>query len=369
MHVREMSSAEEEEETDEEEEQYRQSCTVGILTSLAFLAGIILLLVSIFAVKSHELWVIDRLVKFEFRDSDVVVLTTRRIFMLLLGVSAAVMIVCLVGLIASLTRHKKLASAFTTPTAILALISLFSGLQAFERKALVEPIIFDLVDDLCNFTTYVRLGRNIPCEWEDDFASEPPSDCNEFCQGRVQSLSSLDGCDILPDLCGAFSYAEVGCDEQGRSKDMYSTDATSDECATKCDDDIACTGYLHDGGSTCVLTAGVEAQHPSPEWQAETSSTLNVSSGAISWQCFEREAPVALTDFESYGTRLAWSTVVLGAVLMLTACSSTCLLYDTHVKRRGKPTARNLGMLMCCPCCASDRHQKWKTAMAEDGYD
>jgi len=279
---------------------------------------------------------------------------------------------CIVCCLAVYTKHKKLAATFTSPTATLALVSVLAGVQAFQRKALVEPVIYDLVEDLCNFTTYVRLGRNIPCDWQADFASEPLSECNDFCQARVESLSSLDGCDILPDLCGAFSYNQVSCEDQVVSQQMYSTEAALGGCASKCDDDIACTGYMHNG-STCVLTAGVETQHPPPDWQLESPESVSPGAGETSWTCFERETPVALEDFESYGTGLAWMTVILGAILLVAACSSMMLLYDANVKRRGKPTARNLAMLMCCPCCAGERHQKWRTATLdeeeEDGGD
>jgi len=353
---------------------------VVCLAAVSLMAGVLLAAVSFAGLRSEALWTIDRIVVFNVawqggRGTLLPLLTTRRIFKILVGVGLVVSAAAVVGILGARTRHKSLVCTYVALASTLSAVTLMGGVQAIQRKSVVEPLVHREVMDLCNATRYIRLSSAMGCKWASAYApSEVPS-CGNICQWRVDVFGQMRGCAVMPRLCTSFFYEElnpgmgasdcVAAISQTGSA-MYGASEGRAACQDLCDKDIRCAAYAYSSASLakpelCLLGAGVASAHPSPEWSAfllPTEATAFLSGGS-NLQCYRRTEPRVLDDFRTHGTRLAVTTLTLGLILAVSTVNSCRLMYNVNMRRRGKPSATELGAMMCCPCCAQETHSKF----------
>lgn len=76
--------------------------------------------------------------------------------------------------------------------------ALLSGPRGLAQpKVVSEPLIQRQVTDLCEATTYIRLGEHLPCAWaEGKFGPALTTPCGDACQLRIRMLRKLDGCEV-----------------------------------------------------------------------------------------------------------------------------------------------------------------------------
>merc|ERR1712125_260125 len=166
-----------------------------------------------------------------------------------------------------------------------------------------------------------------------------------FCEQFVLRLEKLDGCELLPELCKKFLYAELvssaDCFNQvlpklAASKNaMYgarylsrdfrgqSAEEQIDECKEQCDADIMCETFVFSDASPktenvprCLLTAGTPSLHGTAAWTKVEANGLLQYVGPEP-KCFDRTKPYVLQRFQDFGAKLAAVTIVLGIVLVI----------------------------------------------------
>mmetsp|Transcript_45322 Transcript_45322/g.129385 ORF Transcript_45322/g.129385 Transcript_45322/m.129385 type:complete len:389 (+) Transcript_45322:85-1251(+) len=367
------------------DEEEKESNRAAWLAALASLTGLVLVVVSVAAMRSGALFVVDRLVLLDAAwrgrlDTPPPVVTTRRIFEVLIFVGFLVICTSFLGIMGARTRHKSAVCTYVVFAAIFTVIMLAGGISTIQRKALVEPLIARQVVDLCNATTYIRLATQLRCKFAKSYAPSEITPCGVFCDFRANLLRQLQGCIVMPRLCEQFFYEEFRSGDcaaeiaQGGSA-IYMASETSERCRQLCDDDIRCTAYAHSGAAPakperCLLGQGVAADHPPPRWSAlAPTQAAEYLGGGGRVSCFRRTEPRVLERFRTHGTRLAVSTMVLGLVLTVSTTFSCCLMYNLNIKRRGRPTAAELALMLCCPCCARDAHRKFSKPQESDESD
>mmetsp|Transcript_102994 Transcript_102994/g.182950 ORF Transcript_102994/g.182950 Transcript_102994/m.182950 type:complete len:98 (+) Transcript_102994:318-611(+) len=90
---------------------------------------------------------------------------------------------------------------------------LVAALQAWQRKAVVEPVIGRQVEVLCNATEYVQLATGLHCSWARDYTEAQPAACTASCEWKVELLAETKACAWMPTLCKAFSYEALPSSE------------------------------------------------------------------------------------------------------------------------------------------------------------
>ncbi|CAK0873024.1 unnamed protein product [Prorocentrum cordatum] len=157
---------------------------------------------------------------------------------------------------------------------------------------------------------------------------------------------------------------------------MYGASLSEAGCRAECDADIRCTAYAFSEElpgakpERCLLGQGVASLHPRPQWFAyapRDAAGFLQGGGPIS--CFRRAGPVVLDGFRSAGAWSSVATLVLSLVLAASTCGSCCHLYNLLMLRQGKPTAAELSVLMCCPCCAHRVHRQLRDPIFDSDSD
>lgn len=374
---------------EEERESSRTACAAGVV----LLAGFLLVGVSFCGLETGALFVVDKLVIFDSswhvgrgmqEASWYPEITARRIFEALLFIGFIVVLAGILGILGARTRRKELVCTYVVLASIFTVVTFFCAVEVLLRRGAVVPLIERQVRDLCNATTYMRLASHIPCKWTSSYSPAESGSCGQVCQLRTGYLRELNGCIVLPRLCEQFFYEELPSDtcataitEKDSMLYMALGIKSHSRCKELCDKDIKCEAYAYSEAAPpafperCILGQGVVGTHLPPEWAS--LSPLDVGeylSGKGSTKCFRRTDSVVLDNFRRHSARLAACTLLLGFILLGSSLRSCCLMYNVNVKRRDKPTAHELGLMMCCPCCAEEHHRRFnEPSLSEEGSD
>jgi len=311
--------------------------------------------------------------------------TTGRIYWGLSGTGVFVALAALVGIIGAKLRSRQLMATYVILAAVLTAVTTAGGISMLQRRQVVEPMVERQVLDLCNYTRYIRLARHIPCPFAASYAPSEVPPCNAFCMRRVGLLRQLRACPIMRRLCQRFFYtplsSEGGKDcaaaieEHGST--MYMAAEGEARCRELCDGDIRCTAYAYSGASKakperCLLGQAVAAEHLPPRWSpVPPPQAAEYLAGGSSLSCYRRTSPVVVETFRTHGRRLVACALILAAVLLASTVMSCCLVYTVHVHERGRPTAQELSLMMCCPCCSGDVHRQFSrpVVFSDEGSD
>jgi len=359
-----------------------ESRRTSLSAFLTLICGCLLLGVSIAGSRSDAIHTVDQLAIFEAlwpneileksahhsweRAAEAVpTFTIARIMKFLTGISVVVIAASLLGIAGTISRHKNLVCTYVLLASCLSACVLLNAAQATQRKSVAEPLIRRQVFDLCNASTYVRLGRNLNCEWSKELQSLPLTPCMDVCQWRVQLLEHMSGCSLLPRLCKKFEYqplAQEACAATVTSgKTSAEFVAGLSECQDRCDQDITCTDFAHqsamkaDSGRCTLFGRAFDLSLPSAGVFAE--KTLAQDDGDR--HCYRRVQPTVLRKFSSHEWYICVCTVALGALLVMSSACTCCLMYNVNIDRRGQPTGLELACMMFCPACADRIHRRY----------
>jgi len=358
--------------------------------------GLALAVVSSLGLRSGAIAVIDELVRLETAQTAkrqahlglhalFQLVTTGRIFWGLSGTGVLVALAALVGIIGAKLRSRQLMATYVILAAVMTAVTTAGGISVLQRRQVVEPIVERQVLDLCNYTRYIRLAKHIPCPFAASYAPSEVPPCGAFCMWRVGLLRKLHACPIMHRLCQRFFYTPLSYDggkncsaaieEHGST--MYMAAEGEVRCRELCDEDIRCTAYAYSGASRakperCVLGQAVAADHLPPRWSPiAPPKAAEYLAGGSSLSCYRRTSPVVLETFRKHGRRLVACALILAVVLLASTVISCCLVYNVNAHERGRPTAKELSLMMCCPCCSGDLHRQFSrpVILSDEGSD
>lgn len=360
-----------------DEDRWAQRMAARAWAILSLVVGALLIIVAMFGTKSEAIYLMDKVVRLDTAgpfgsemDGASHVLTTMSLVQLLLFVGLLVVVTSLLGITATQGRHKCMAAIYAFASASCAGVMLMMSMQILQRIQVTQPMMGRQVQHLCDATTYIQLGSALHCHWASKYGEVPP--CGASCSWKVAILEK--GCWLMPELCESFSYdvrpvenctSTVGL--AAGSQPLVSS-LSSGACRKACDADIKCKDFAHSSATTarpevCLLFSGTVQLHKAPEWAlVQPSQVPSYLQGETS--CWQRADPMVLTRFGRRNLLLAISTIVLALVLAVSAWSAFNLMYNMHHRRRNKPNAWQLGLLMCCPCLGP--HRKFQTMQLSD---
>lgn len=372
------ASSDTSEDSDVERNASRRTACIALLV---LFAGLLLAAESFCGLNSKSIEYIDHLAVFnavwptygqhgvwQTVVSDLVpTLTTRRVLKTLLLAGFAVAVIAVIGIVGAATRHKSLVCTYVLLACSLSGFSLAVAAQTLERRAVAVPLIHRQVLDLCNATRYFRLGAEIACPWAVSARTSEASPCNQVCKFRAKVLEHLNGCELLPNLCGKFSYEQASTnacrDLVANAKSAYISAFAPGRCKAACDADVKCKlfGYEETWGH-CLLLSAQENQHKTPQWtplRREDILERYGPNGREALNCFQKSIPLVLDEFEKQGLYLAISTAILGCLVFASSLCSCCLMYDVNMKRPREPNGMQLMVMMLFPHCTQRMQDKF----------
>jgi len=334
---------------------------------------------SILGCQSQAIYIMDKIVRMDAAgpygaDAEMAstVLTGQRIAQILLFVGLAVVLSSVSGLVASSGRHKGFAGGYVVSSLACSGIMLVTAAQVWQRKAVVEPIIARQADVLCNSTEYVQLATGLGCSWADEYSK---ASCGQSCVWKVELLAASKACGWLPILCKAFLYEALPASEcatvlgalPASSVPFFAASESTESCRQACDSDIVCTQFYSSTVKPLCLQSGLVDEHPAPKWTVIQPSQVTPYVGdAAPVNCYRRTEPDVNGRFQVQTTRLAASTLLLAVLLTVSSTCAFGMMYNLNHRRKGKPKASQLGLMMCCPCCASRLHRRFNKPEISD---
>jgi len=369
-----------------EEDEEKESGRVMALAGLTLIAGLVLLLVSLEAIHSKALFEVDRLVRYnaEYGPGDnALVITTRTLFKILVGVGFLVLFSAITGLIGAKQRNKGMVCTYVVTGAVLAMVMLTCATMALNRRSMIEPVVTKQVSELCEPATYIRLAVNMPCDWAVGLVPAGEDNATAIacgaiaCQPKIARLKNLGaaeggGCWLMQRLCKTFLY-----EEKPRAEVLVLTDPNAtvykanrsasqpwvpESCGDECNDDISCKGYIHttiDGSegapANCYLNGASRIWRVNPTaWIPMTAAAAEVEiEAAAESKSYLRTEPESIAKFQEENLRMSVVTLVLGVLITISAFVAMVLMYNVNIKRKGKHEGGSLAMMICCPCVKS----------------
>lgn len=353
------------------------------MAGIALVTGLVLAGLSYTSARSSGIQYVDRLVTFAPAAGMPPPVTTLDVLRLLEGVSVFVVLAALIGVLGGALRKKRIICTYVTLAGLLTVVMAASAHYTWQRRVAVAPAVHQRVEELCNHTRYTKFAKELNCTFASAYSDDEVEPCNEFCKVRANRLRELDGCLMMDALCNHFFYEELGTRQEcihalmdASTGTMYGASLSEAGCRAECDADIRCTAYAFSEElpgakpERCLLGQGVASLHPRPQWFAyaprDAAGFLD-GGGPIS--CFRRAGPVVLEVFRVAGARSSVITLALSLVLAVSTCGSCCHLYNLMMLRRGKPSAAELSVLMCCPCCAHRVHRRLRDPIFDSDSD
>lgn len=269
----------------------------------------------------------------------------------------------ILGIVGAATMHKGCVCSHVLMTSCISAFVVVMAARLFEAKVVSEPLIQRQVTDLCEATTYIRLGEHLPCAWaEGKFGPALTTPCGDACQLRIRMLRKLDGCEVLPQLCKSFLYEQMGtCNSTFAGMTAaFAADMDVQVCQAECDKDIACASFAHAAGAPgrCVLLAGLPSRNGSAQWTAMSPVAVQAWASSSAPTCYRRMEPSVLRDFTNDSALLVKHVIMVAALLIASVSCQCCFMYDVSLQRRGVPTGTELVFMLLCPCCASSLHKR-----------
>jgi hypothetical protein len=360
---------------------------VAWIAAVVFLVGLLLMWTSREGMNSPAVWIMDQVVElksaYALAKSDKIlahVVTTYDACGILFSVSCGVLVAGAIGAIGAYRRLKACICVYVLLAGFLAVAVFFGGVHIAQRKFAVEPLAAKTVKNMCRPSVYMSLSSELECDWAlKQFATQQSElHCGQTCRQMVDHLLMmghmdvdgrrvLKGCQLMRQLCARFEYEAFDTQDPATCAKMLRRNKTGSSfgipwitehsCLRQCDNDIKCQSYAYSQRSTaepelCILGAGVPSNHPPPNWTRMSlmEATSNLERGG-SIGCSHRTVPVVIQDYYTQTFFLATISLFLSCTLFLSTCGSMCLLYNMSFKRRGKATAMELCLMMCCPCC------------------
>lgn len=355
------------------DDEAKESKLVSFLAFLAMVVGAVLAVVSSRATQSESLWAVDRLVRVDTSyENSMPVLTTRKVFCIMLGVGVSVCVAAIIGCLGAVFRHKKIVCCYVVLAAIFTLSMVAGGVQTIQRKFQVEELVSEQVETLCEPEMYMKFGLNLPCSWGAIYNRSGPG-CGPPCEKRLEVLRDpqVDGCGLLPILCKDFTYTQFAATEctalaLEQNQEWYAIVADASGCEAFCNEDIVCQQYIvarstagmESAAVECVLMSGLPARHPAPTWTALPLGQGPAHLGNSEKSCYKRVEPLVLEKFRESNSFLSMMTIILACVLFCSTSVTCCLMYNVNVKRKGKPTGCEL-FIMLFPCCGEGVRKKF----------
>lgn len=351
-----------------EDEEKKEGLWVSILGCVVLITGVFLCVISYNAVKQQGMEDMDQLVSFQ-ADWQVKVrpMTTYQVLKWLKVVSWLVIVAGILGILGGIIQKKRIICVHTTLAAVLTVLMIMSACYTLQRRLKVAPLIMEQVGDLCDSDRYMKFAKHIGCSFASRYEESEVGECNEACQVRADLLEKHGGCLIMESLCKHFNYNDVDTDclsflkSANNGNAMYYCSQDEEQCRADCNDDIMCNAYAYSAPSDekpqiCLLGQAVAKSHTNEKWFEWTEQDEQDMVSPM--ECYNRTDPQVLGNFRKIGTHIAVCTLALSVVLAAATCCSCCHLYNLILMRRGLPTAVDLSLMMCCPCCAGHVKKK-----------